>query len=91
MKRKEFERIKAAIQPIIEERDYLRDQLGKIQQTAAGAGTPFDPIKYWQQGMIVERGKWYQCYNKDGHIWEAIKSGIPVSDTDREFFDVIGY
>lgn len=89
MKRKEFERIKQAIQPIIEERDYLRDELGKIKQTATGNGTPFDPIKYWKDGMRVERGKWYQCYDSDGYIWEAIKTGIPSSDRDTEFFDVV--
>lgn len=89
MKRKEWNRIKAAIQPIVEERDYLRDELGKLKQTSTGTGDPFDPIKFWKDGMKVERGKWYQCYDKDGYIWEAIKTGIPSSDTDREFFDVV--
>lgn len=89
MKRKEWERIKKAIKPIVEERDYLRDQLGKIQQTAAGTGDPFDPIKYWKIGMPVDAGKWYQCFDSQGYIWEAIKSGVPASDTDAKYFDVI--
>lgn len=89
MKRKEFNRIKRAIAPIIAERDYLRDELGKLQQTATGAGTPFDPIKFWKPGQRVEQGLWYQCLDASGYIWEAIKSGIPASDTDREYFDVV--
>ena len=89
MKRKEYNRIKAAIAPIIAERDYLRDELGKIRQTTSGTGTPFDPIKYWQPGQSVEVGKWYQTINAQGYIWEAIKSGIPASDRDKEYFDVV--
>lgn len=67
----------------------MRDELGKVQQTATGIGDPFDPIKFWTPGMAVEKGKWYQCYDKDGYIWEAIKSGIPANDRDNEYFDVV--
>lgn len=103
MNRLEFEAIKLAINKIKEERDdlltswndidavkYRLDELGKIQQTTEGTGDPFDPIKYWHIGMKVTEGLWYQCFDENGYIWEAIKTGIPSSDIDSEYFDVVG-
>lgn len=89
MKRSEWEKIKKRIQPLVEERDELRDELGKVRQTTNGTGDAFDPIKYWKDGMAVEKGKWYQCYDSKGFIWEAIKSGVPKSSEDSDYFDVI--
>ena len=66
------------------------DELGKRRQTTNGTGTSFEPIKYWADGMRVESGKWYQCYDTSCYICEAIKSGVPASETDKDFFDVVG-
>lgn len=96
MTRKEFEAVKAAVKPILdawndpEKLQYRLDELGKIVQTTEGTGTEYDPYKYWSEGMSVEEGKWYQCHDAEGYIWQAIKSGVPASDTDAEYFEVVG-
>lgn len=69
---------------------YRLNELGKIVQTTTGSGHLYDPIKYWVDGMEVEEGKWYQCYDKNGYIWEAKKTGVPKSELDTEYFDVVG-
>lgn len=68
---------------------YRLDELGKIQQTTTGTGDAFDPIKFWTDGMAVEAGKWYQCYDEHGYIWEAKKDGVPAHSKDEEYFDVV--
>lgn len=70
-----------------QERIALRDELGKAMQTEEGTGTLEDPYKGWKVGDSVEAGKWYQT--EDGYLWEAIKSGMPASSTDKEYFDVV--
>lgn len=65
------------------------DNLGKLKQTTTGTGSAFDPIKYWNEGMEVTEGLWYQCHDENGYIWEAIKSGIPANDMDTDYFDVV--
>ena len=65
------------------------DELGKIVQTTTGTGTAFDPYKYWTAGTTVHVGEWWQCTDENGYIWEAIKDGVPSSDTDTEYWDVI--
>lgn len=48
-------------------------------------GTYINPIQYVVGADVIE-GKWYT----DGdNIWEAIKSGIPSSFEDTEYFDII--
>lgn len=94
MTRKEFDAVKAAVTPLKEawndpeKLKYRLDELGKIVQTTEGTGTEFDPYKYWKDGMAVESGKWYQCGDESGYIWEAKKDGVPTSDTDREYWDI---
>lgn len=94
MKRKEFESIKQYVNDVLSAwNDYdkvsaRKDELGKLIQV--GAGTEFDPIKYWKTGMEVVAGKWYQCYNESGYIWEAIKTGVPENELDKTYFDIVG-
>ena len=76
---------------VARERRELRnkvDSLGKVMQTEDGNGTMENPYKGWKVGNSVEEGKWYMT--EDGYLWECIKSGIPTSTTDREYFDVVG-
>lgn len=98
MTRSEFELIKtlidALMQKVSEMTDDIKDvstkvdELGKVIQTPEGNGTMEDPYKGWQVGQSVEAGKWYST--SDGYLWEAIKTGVPTSSTDREYFDVVG-
>lgn len=49
-----------------------------------------NPIPY-TQGMTVETGKFYYIdYLGKDLPYEAIKTGIPLSFYDRNYFDVIG-
>lgn len=65
----------------------LRDELGKVIQTEEGDGSMENPSK-WTDGMAVEVGKWYKT--PSDYLWEAIKDGTPSSETDNEYFDVVG-
>lgn len=65
------------------------DELGKVVQTEDGKGTPEDPVKNWKVGQDVTEGLWYLT-PVNGYLWEAIKSGTPSSELDREYFDVVG-
>lgn len=62
--------------------------LGKVIQTLEGDGSITNPFKGWSVGMTVELGKWY--LTSEGYLWECIKSGTPTSETDSEYFDVVG-
>lgn len=62
------------------------NELGKIEQTDEGDGSDMNPYK-WKEGDYVENGKWYKTPN---YIWEAIASGYPTSETDTNYFDVVG-
>lgn len=64
------------------------DSLGKGIQTLEGDGSIANPLKGWSVGMPVELGKWY--LTSEGYLWECIKSGTPTSETDTEYFDVVG-
>lgn len=64
------------------------DELGKVVQTLEGNGSMENPFKGWKVGMPVEEGMWY--LTEGGYLWEAIKSGTPTSELDKEYFDVIG-
>lgn len=70
-----------------QERIALRDELGKTVQTAEGDGTDMNPFKYWSEGVYANEGEWWMT--DDGYIWEVIKSGVPSSSTDKEYFDVV--
>ena len=72
-----------------EDADETTDGMGKVEQSLEGKGTAFDPYKGWKVGMSVEAGSWYET--ESGYLWEAIKTGTPKSETDREYFDVVGY
>lgn len=65
----------------------LRDELGKLVQTVEGDGSDMNPYK-WAEGDAVVAGMWYRC--PGGYIWEAVKNGVPTSEVDREYFDVVG-
>lgn len=41
----------------------------------------------WVEGMEVTEGLWYNV--GDDLIWEAIKTGIPSSAEDSEYFDIV--
>lgn len=64
----------------------MRDELGKVVQTEEGDGSIENPYKWIDQS--VEVGKWYKT--PSGYLWEAIKDGMPSSETDNEYFDVVG-
>lgn len=72
----------------IQEKANAYDSLRKVVQDEDGNGTMENPYKNWFVGDSVEEGKWYQT--EDGYLWEAIKSGVPTSTTDDEYFDVVG-
>lgn len=63
------------------------DSLGKVIQTETGNGTMENPFKNWKVGLPVSSGSWY--LTPSGFLWECIASGIPSSEKDRHFFDVI--
>lgn len=87
----EFDLIKALFQSVksqIKMCENKIDELGKVIQTPEGNGTMEDPYKNWKVGDSVEAGKWYNT--TDGYLWEAIKSGVPASTVDKEYFDVVG-
>ena len=57
----------------------------KRQDGEMPIGDYVNPIQY-KGGMSVESGLFYT----DGdNIWEAVKTGIPVSFEDTEYFDII--
>lgn len=65
----------------------LRDELGKVIQTEEGDGSMENPKK-WNDGDTVVTGLWYKT--PSDYLWEAIKDGVPSSETDNEYFDVVG-
>lgn len=92
MTRKEWNYIKSAFDIINGKVAALKnqvDELGKVVQTEDGNGTMEDPIKNWSVGKPVISGLWYLT-PVEGYLWEAIKDGVPTSETDREYFDVVG-
>ena len=70
-----------------------RDSLGKVIQTLEGNGSIENPYKGWKVGMSVEAGKWYYVDDPNDpdnpYLWEAIKSGVPASAVDADYFDVV--
>lgn len=64
------------------------NEIGKVEQTLEGNGSIENPFKGWKVGMSVEAGKWYLTENN--YLWEAIKTGVPASEVDAEYFDVVG-
>lgn len=70
--------------------DFLKarvDELGKIIQTVTGNGTDFDPYKTWVPGTEVHAGDWWMT--EGGYLWQALKDGVPASETDLEYWDVV--
>lgn len=63
------------------------NELGKIEQTTEGTGTPYDPFKTWKPGTEVLEGQWWMT--EGGYLWEAIKDGVPTSETDSEYWDIV--
>lgn len=69
------------------ERITMRDELGKLIQTEEGDGTDMNPYK-WEDGKAVVTGMWYKT--PSDYIWEAVGDGVPESETDTNYFDVVG-
>lgn len=63
------------------------NELGKIEQTTEGTGTAFDPFKTWKPGTEVHASEWWMT--EGGYLWEAIKDGIPASETDAKYWDIV--
>lgn len=59
---------------------------GTDDETPDADGTYLHPFP-WSEGVEVIEGKWYLM--SDGNIWEAKKDGIPESETDDEYFDIV--
>lgn len=78
---KEVETLTFALQRISE--NVL--EVAKRQEGEMPTGDYVNPIQY-KAGMSVEEGLFYT----DGdNIWEAMKTGTPVSFEDTEYFDII--
>lgn len=71
---------------LAQERLQLRDSLAKLLQTTTGDGSAWDPYT-WNEGEPVTEGCWYRT--PGNYLWEAIASGIPASELDTNYFDVI--
>lgn len=61
------------------------DELGKLVQSESGDA--YDPIT-WNEGDEVIAGLWYKT--QSGYIWEAKSDGVPSSETDSDYFDIVG-
>ena len=49
-------------------------------------GSDYSKAIEWRDGESITEGLWYNV--GDDLIWQAIKSGVPTSGEDKEYFDI---
>lgn len=83
-----LERIIAQSGVTEEDREMAKSRIAMREEIENFNKNSFDnPYKYWVENKAVIEGEWWQCFNDEGKVLMAIKTGIPSSDEDNEYWN----